>query len=95
MSRVAERVYTDADDIAVLESRIAALDDEARVRLTLVDGRSISGVVTVRPTPQTFRDAKGDEGANSLLRLDDLQQPGHSHYLWLDQVREIFRLGSN
>lgn len=95
MSRIAERVYTGAEEIAVLESRIAALDDEANVRLTLADGRSISGVVTVRPTLQTFRDAQGGEGANSLLRLDDLQQPGHSHYLWLDQVRDIFRLGSN
>jgi uncharacterized protein DUF3247 len=95
MTRIADRVHTHQGEIALIESRIAELHDEAIVELTLSDGRKLKGVVTVRPTVQTFRDQEGNEGINSLLRLDDLAQPGQTHYVWLDQVTDIFRIGSD
>lgn len=95
MGKIADRIYTDQGDIARLEARTTHLPAEAIVELTMDDGRKLKGLVTVQPTVQTFRNAEGQEGANSLLRLDDLQHPGQSHYLWLDQVRDIFHLGSD
>ena len=95
MTAIAERVHTRQDEIALIESRIVELPDEAIVEITLDDGRKLKGVVTVRPTIQTFRDTEGREGVNALLRLDDLEQPGHSHQVWLDEVREIFHMGSD
>ena len=95
MTAIAERVHTRQDEIALIESRIAELPDEAIVEITLDDGRKLKGLVTVRPTLQTFRDSEGREGVNSLLRLDDLEQPGHSHQVWLDRVSEIFHMGSD
>lgn len=95
MTAIAERVHTRQDEIALIESRIAELPDESIVEITLGDGRKLKGLVTVRPTIQTFRDAEGREGVNSLLRLDDLEQPGRSHRIWLDQVSKIFHMGSD
>ncbi|MET0717028.1 MAG: DUF3247 family protein [Pseudoxanthomonas sp.] len=95
MTKIVERVHTDQAEIALIEARIARLDDESIVELTLSDGSKLKGVVTVRPTVQTFRDADGTEGINSLLRLEDLDQPGKTHQVWLDQVTEIFHMGSD
>lgn len=94
MSSIAARVHHDPAEIALIESRITELDDEAKVEVGLSDGRKLRGTVTARPTVQLFRDAQGVEGVNSLLRLDDLDHPGQSHYLWLDQVQQITRIGS-
>lgn len=95
MTAIAERVHTRQDEIALIESRIVELPDEAIVEIILDDGRRLKGVVTVRPTIQTFRDAEGQEGVNALLRLDDLEQPGYSHQVWLDRISDIFHIGSN
>ena len=95
MTSVVDRVHTRQEDIALIESRITQLPDEAIVEITLADGSKLKGLVTTRPSLQTFRDAQGQVGVNALLRLDDLQQPGHSHQIWLDQVRHIFSIGSN
>ena len=95
MTAIAERVHTRQDEIALIESRIVELPDEAIVEILLDDGRRLKGVVTVRPTIQTFRDAEGQEGVNALLRLDDLEQPGYSHQVWLDRISDIFHIGSN
>lgn len=95
MTKIVDRVHTDQHEIARIESLIARLDDESIVELTLDDGRRLTGLVTVRPTIQTLRDADGREGVNSLLRLDDPQQPGQSQHVWLDQVVDIFLLGSD
>jgi hypothetical protein len=89
-----DRVLTDASAVALLEASIAALPDEAKVQLTLDDGSVLRGIVTVRPSVQVFRMADGSQGVNAGLRLDDLESPGHTHYLWLDRVRDIFPLGS-
>ncbi len=94
MTRIASRVHHDQAEIALIESRIVDLDDAALVEVTLTDGTRCRGTVTARPTLQTFRDAQGNEGANSLLRLDDLQEPGKSHYVWLDRITDVRRLGS-
>lgn len=95
MTAFAERVHTRQDEIALIESRIVELPDEAIVEITLDDGRKLKGLVTTRPMIQTFRDAEGREGVNALLRLDDLEQPGHSHQVWLDRISEIFHMGSD
>ncbi|MGH8025295.1 MAG: DUF3247 family protein [Pseudoxanthomonas sp.] len=95
MAQIAERVHTDQREIALIESRIVELNDASAVELSLSDGRKLQGVVTVRPSVQTFRDAEGREGINALLRLDDLHRPGKTHHVWLDQVTGIFPLGSD
>jgi len=95
MSNIAERVHTDQGEIALIESRIMQLNDAVAVELGLSDGRKLQGVVTVRPSVQTFRDADGREGINALLRLDDLHEPGKTHHIWLDQVADIFPLNSD
>ena len=64
MTAIAERVHTRQDEIALIESRIVELPDEAIVEVTLEDGRKLKGLVTVRPTIQTFRDADGREGCS-------------------------------
>ena len=94
MTKIAERVHQDQAEIARLESLVADLDDEAIVEVLLTDGTRRKGTVVVRPTVQTFRDAQGNEGINALLRLDDLEEPGKSHYLWLDTVAEVNHMGS-
>lgn len=94
MTKIAERVHQDQADIARLESLVADLDDEAIVEVLLTDGTRRKGTVVVRPTVQTFRDAQGNEGINGLLRLDELENPEKSHYLWLDTVAEVHHLGS-
>ena len=94
MSSMAERVHTDPAQIARLHERVRELDDEALVELRLVDGTLVTGVVAVRPSMQTFRDAEGREGTNAYVRLDDRDQPERRQYIWLDQIERVTRLGS-
>ena len=89
MSRTAPNVYTDAADIAHLESLLPQLPDEARVEVTLNDGTRVLGTVAVRPTVQQYRDAGENEGSNGQLRLDDLDAPVQQHHVWLDQITAI------
>ena len=89
MGKTAERVYTDDADIARLEGLMEQLPDEARVELLLADGSSVAGVVSVRPTVQTFLDPQGEEGINGVVRIDDAADPSQAHYVWLDVIREV------
>ena len=89
MGRTAERVYTDDADIARLEGLMEQLPDEARVELLLADGSRVAGVVSVRPTVQTFLDPQGEEGINGVVRIDDAADPSQAHYIWLDVIREV------
>ena len=93
MPKYAKRVYTDQAQIATLESWVAQLDGEERIQVTLDDGSHLLGIVSVRPTVQTFRDEAENEGINGLLRLDDLEDPSRAHWIWLDTIREIRPLG--
>ena len=79
--------------VAHLNALILALDDEEQVRLTLDDGQLVEGVVAARPTLQIFRPADG-EGYTALLRLEPLAGDAPPHYLWLDRVTAVLRLGS-
>ncbi len=94
MSSTAERVHTDQAQIARLEERVKELQGESIVELRLVDGRIVTGVVAVRPSVQTFRDAEGREGSNAYVRIDDQEQPERRQYIWLDQIERVIRLGS-
>lgn len=94
MGQIADRVYTSQADIALIEARIVELPDEAIVEVIMGDGSTVKGVVSVRPSVQTFRNPQGEEGINALLRIDDLQHPEQAHYLWLDQISDIVHLGS-
>ncbi|MGO1541695.1 MAG: DUF3247 family protein [Luteimonas sp.] len=89
MGKTAERVYTDDADIARLEGLMEQLPDEARVELLLADGSSVAGVVSVRPTVQTFLDPQGEEGINGVVRIDDAADPSQAHYVWLDVIRDV------
>jgi len=64
------------------------------VQVTLDDGSRVLGTVAVRPTVQSFRDEAENEGANGLLRLDDLDNPVQQHLIWLDTIREVRPLPS-
>lgn len=94
MGRQAERVYTEQRDIARIESWAEQLQDEAMVAVELADGRRVEGVVTARPTVQVFQDARGREGLNALVRIDDARDPAQAHYLWLDRIVGIRRIGT-
>lgn len=89
MARYAKHVYTGQSQIAALEAWIVQLPDEARVQVTLDDGRRLLGTVAVRPTLQAFLDEDEREGMNGLLRLDDLDTPVQQHLIWLDTIREV------
>jgi len=94
MSRDAANVYTDQHDIELLEARAGQLPDEARVEVVLVDGSRVTGTVVARPSIQTFFDEDGREGLNGVVRIDDRDEPGHAHYLWLDRILEVVTLGT-
>lgn len=89
MTQLADRVVTDSADIARLTRLIEDLADEARVCLVLIDGSRRLGVVTARPSLQTFLDLSGREGVNAVLRVDDPKIEGGTCYLWLDEIIEV------
>ncbi|WP_162407589.1 DUF3247 family protein [Pseudoxanthomonas jiangsuensis] len=94
MNEFPERLLTTAAGIERLTELCASLDDEEQVRLRFDDDRELQGVVAARPTVQVFRDGDGQEGYNALLRLEPLSGDAPPHYLWLDRLREVVRLGS-
>jgi len=94
MGQVAERVYTEQRDIARIESWAGQLEDEERVEVSLADGTRIDGFVAVRPTVQVFLDESGHEGMNAVVRIDDAADPEQAHYVWLDRIVDIRRLGT-
>lgn len=94
MIEVPQTLYTRQADIERLEAMVQALPDEAVVELRLVDGGTLTGTVSTRPSVQVFRDADGVEGFNAVVRLDDQRDPAHAHYLWMDRIRAIVRIGS-
>ena len=92
MSQTPPRLHTSRADLDRIEQRIAELDDEARVRVTLTNGARIDGVVSARPTLEVFRDTDGSEGHDARLRLDDLAAPDVPHFVWVGEITGIERL---
>jgi len=95
MNETPERLLVDEAAIARLTTLVTELDDEEQVRLTLDDGRVLEGVVAARPSVQLFRADDGSSGCNALLRLDPLSGDALPHYLWLDRIVGVVRLGSD
>lgn len=96
MARVAPRVYVDAADIARLECIAAQLPQDQRVHIILDDGEQLLGVISARPSMQTFFDPHGCEGTNALLRLELALDDGRPHpdgirELWLDHIDGVTR----
>lgn len=95
MGQYAEHVYTRPQDIAGLSAATELLPDQARVVVTMRDGVVIEGVVATRPILQSFHGPDGEEGINSVVRLDDAIEPGKAHYLWLDRILDVRHLGTD
>ena len=93
MARIADRIYTDQQDIARLEATIKDLDIGDRVSLCLADGDVVQGIVSAKPTVQVFFDHAGREGLNAMVRLEDpaLEHPESAGWrdLWVDTIREV------
>lgn len=92
MSQQAPRVHTSQAEIESLQALIVKLREGVRVELLLDDGSRVLGTVTVQPTLQVFRDDDEQEGSNSLLRLDDIDDPAQQHLVWLDTIEQIREL---
>jgi hypothetical protein len=94
MTQLADRVYTDPEQIQRLSRLIEQLPDAGLIDIVLIDGSRRNAVVTTRPSLQTFLDANGNEGINAVVRLDDPKTETDSVYLWLDEVLEIHPIQS-
>ncbi|WP_157745412.1 MULTISPECIES: DUF3247 family protein [Luteimonas] len=94
MSQQPPTLVTSRDAVAKIEHWITLLDDEAIVRVTR-DSDVVEGVVAVRPTIEAFRNDAGEEGHNALLRLDAVEPRQTPQYVWLSDVRDIERLGTD
>lgn len=81
--------YSDAADIARLEALITQLPGGARVSITVADGSQYTGFVTVRPSIEALVDAKGVEGLNARLRMDDPLEPTWSPTFWVGDVTDV------
>lgn len=93
MARIADRIYTDQQDIARLEATIKGLDIGDRVSLLLEDGEVVQGIVAAKPAVQVFFDHAGREGLNAMVRLDEpaMEHPESAGWrdLWVDAIREV------
>ena len=97
MTRVAPRVHTRQEEIALLEAIALKLPQDERVHLRLADGREFTGTVTQMPTVQSFFDPQGREGTNAILHLDTALDDGRAHdggryYIWLDDIEGVTRV---
>lgn len=94
MSREAETIHQGAGEIDRLQALIAELRDNAKVTLHLRDGSSLTGMVSVVPTVQTFVDAEGTEGINGVVKLVDTARPAWSATVTLDTIARVEHLDS-
>lgn len=90
-----DHLYTHQADIARVEALAQELPDEAVVELHLVDGNVVVGTVSMRPSVQVFRDSEGNEGFNAVVRVEDRNDDERTHYLWMDRIASVVRLGSS
>lgn len=94
MGRLAECVYTSANDIAQLEMWVDELAVNAAVRIIKHNGEVVEGVVSVTPTVQVFLDPNDQEGMNGVVRLIDRTRPEWDGLVWLGDIRDIQHLDS-
>jgi len=94
MSREAETIHQGAGEIDRLQALIAELRDNAKVTLHMRDGSTLSGMVSVVPTVQTFVDAEGAEGINGVVKLVDTARPAWSATVPLDTIARVEHLDS-
>ena len=80
--------------VSRIEQLVTELPTHARVRVTLRDGRIVTGTVAERPATQLFKDYDGSEGINSVVRLDEPEAPTWSVYLWLSEIAAVEALGA-
>jgi hypothetical protein len=92
MGRNASRVYAEPVEVARLERLVTDLPSQAQVRVILRNGEILSGTVTERPALQLYEDARGVEGFNAELRLDDPRAPPWQAYVWLGDIERVERL---
>lgn len=89
MEKLAPQLCTSAADIARIEQRASALASGTRVRIGLIDGKVIDGMVAEQPVVQLFKDAEGNEGMNAVVRLEDAAVPLWTAYLWLSDIATV------
>ncbi|MET0256651.1 MAG: DUF3247 family protein [Luteibacter sp.] len=94
MGREADSIQNGPGGIARLHALVAELRDNAKVTLRLQDGSSLTGVVAVVPTVQTFVDAEGTEGINGVVKLTDPARPEWSATVSLDTIASVEHLDS-
>ena len=94
MGRKADRVYSSASDVALLEKWVDELAVNAAVRIVKHDGATVEGVVSVTPTVQVFLDPNDQEGMNGVVRLIDSKRPDWDGMVWLGDIRDIQHLDS-
>lgn len=80
------------DVIARIESLIANLPANGRVRLFMSDASQCEGRVSVRPAVETVRDHGGVEGINASVTLECGDRAIDQRLIWLDQVERIEHL---
>ncbi|WP_083491074.1 DUF3247 family protein [Stenotrophomonas terrae] len=93
MARTAPRVHTAQAEIEHLKALQLALDAELIVELRMKDGRVLKGTVAERPAVQQFRGPDEQEGTNGQVPLDVAGEG--VQLLWLDEIEDFTRLGSN
>ncbi|MDF3981375.1 DUF3247 family protein [Luteibacter sp. PPL201] len=94
MGRTARIVFTRPDDIARIERWVNELAINAHVRIHLVDGHVVEGIVMVTPTVQVFHGQDGDQGINGTVKLEAPVQPGWSGIVWLGDIARVEHLDS-
>jgi uncharacterized protein DUF3247 len=94
MGRIAHRIFTKSEDIDRIRGFVRELAINARVRLHLLEGEPVEGIVMVTPTVQEFRNENDDEGLNGVVKLEDPQQPGWSGLVWLGDIDRVEHLDS-
>jgi hypothetical protein len=94
MGREADSIQNGPGAVARLNALIGELRDNAKVTLHLQDGSSLTGVVAVVPTVQTFVDAEGTEGINGVVKLTDPGRPDWSATVSLDTIARVEHLDS-
>jgi hypothetical protein len=92
MSRIADRVYSDAADLARFEALALQLPQDARVAIVLDDGCVVQGIVTTTPTLQMFFDPQHNEGLNGVVRIEGFPTGSGDHSLWLDRIQSVTSL---